>query len=118
MFHRSDTEQASGGNCFFCGTYLLEQDRTIDHVVSKASGGTDARWNLKWACKACNQSKGNKPVVKFRKDKGYPQRCLMVRNIYKKGNEQDCPNQGQVRLPLECALKIKAKGQSIVPGKA
>lgn len=49
--------------CAYCGDSLGEA--TIDHILAKSSGGTDARINLVPACKRCNEMKGSMSVVEF-----------------------------------------------------
>lgn len=47
---------AYGPHCAYCGG---PGPLTIDHVVPRSRGGTDAWENLLPACRACNQTKGN-----------------------------------------------------------
>lgn len=46
-------------NCEWCGTALTSRKgarmRTVDHVVPRSRGGTDAPANTKAACYRCNQ---------------------------------------------------------------
>jgi hypothetical protein len=51
------------GKCLHCGTKLHvdaagETDATIEHIVARTNGGTDALANLALACAACNMTKG------------------------------------------------------------
>ncbi len=43
--------------CQYCGT--RQGMMTVDHVIPKSRGGTDAWGNLTCACKACNDKKGD-----------------------------------------------------------
>ena len=43
-----------GGQCLYCGA---REHLTIDHVVAKRHGGSDALWNRVPACRACNEAK-------------------------------------------------------------
>jgi hypothetical protein len=53
--------------CHYCGMELFfnpppgkEALRpTRDHVVARARGGLDERWNRQWACAACNIKKAD-----------------------------------------------------------
>lgn len=51
------------GKCIHCNTRLVvslagETDATVEHIVPKNHGGTDAPENLALACARCNQGKG------------------------------------------------------------
>lgn len=46
-----------GPRCAYCGK---EGDLTVDHVIPKSRGGTDAWENLLPACRPCNEAKGNR----------------------------------------------------------
>lgn len=42
--------------CHYCG---VRPGTTIDHVVPRALGGPDARYNYQPSCETCNYSKGS-----------------------------------------------------------
>jgi len=46
------------GLCFYCTRYVGMRG-TIDHYLPQASGGTNARENLRWACTDCNYAKAD-----------------------------------------------------------
>lgn len=46
--------------CTACGKPLQDADATVDHVVPKSKGGTDADWNLRSLCRKCNSEKGDR----------------------------------------------------------
>jgi 5-methylcytosine-specific restriction endonuclease McrA len=46
--------QRDGQLCGLCGLYMPEDDRTIDHVLQVAAGGSDAAENLRLTHAACN----------------------------------------------------------------
>ena len=52
--------------CAYCGR---GEDKagplTVDHVVAKANGGLTSPDNLVWACRRCNQKKGDQPPAVF-----------------------------------------------------
>jgi hypothetical protein len=61
-------------NCFYCGATLTEENRTIDHVVTRSrlrnSVGQNfnrhfGNVNLVHSCKKCNQLKSNKSLCEF-----------------------------------------------------
>lgn len=45
--------------CHYCGVRMTAENRTVDHIVPRASGGTDAFINLVAACSDCNQRKAD-----------------------------------------------------------
>ncbi len=51
--------------CTYCRTNLRRRALTIDHVVPRARGGTNARTNVVLACWPCNGTKGDSPVEDF-----------------------------------------------------
>ena len=53
----------SNNKCVYCGAKATE----IDHVVPRANGGTDSRYNLVASCRACNQTKSNLSLKDFGK---------------------------------------------------
>lgn len=48
------------GRCCYC-TRPIGHAGTVDHYVPTALGGTNARQNLRWACRPCNQLKADLP---------------------------------------------------------
>ena len=49
-----------GGNCAGCDTHFEPQHLEVDHIVSRAKGGTDHIENLQLLCGACNKIKGDR----------------------------------------------------------
>jgi len=55
-------EKFDGGHqCHYCLRFYRKKHMTKDHVMPKAWGGLDAKWNIVPACRACNMAKGSKP---------------------------------------------------------
>ena len=60
-----------GGLCAYCEKPMdinrcnTPNSPTIDHVIPRAAGGCDSAFNLVCACRACNNAKGDKPLVVF-----------------------------------------------------
>ena len=48
--------------CRYCGRSSDEVELTIDHVIPKFEGGTDAMFNLVACCRDCNSGKGKIPL--------------------------------------------------------
>ena len=53
--------------CAYCG----KPADTVDHIVPRCKGGTDADWNLVPCCKSCNSSKSKKDLADFLNDSFY-----------------------------------------------
>lgn len=49
-----------GGTCGYCLTAPADH---LDHLVPRAAGGTNSRFNLVPACTPCGQSKANRSVT-------------------------------------------------------
>lgn len=45
------------GRCEYCGSQVIPQDLTMDHVVPLARGGRTTKGNVVPACKTCNNAK-------------------------------------------------------------
>ena len=52
-----------GSQCLYCGTTLSWENTEIDHIVSRATGGSNRVSNLAAVCRACNADKGDKPFA-------------------------------------------------------
>ena len=60
---RSFIFSRSNNQCVYCGAKTEE----IDHIISRAKGGTNSTYNLVASCRACNQMKSNKTLEEFGK---------------------------------------------------
>lgn len=49
--------------CRLCG----QRSTTVDHIVSRAQGGSDARGNLRGLCAACHQAKTGRESARARR---------------------------------------------------
>lgn len=63
------------GKCLHCNAHLtvsLDGEpisrATIEHIVPRGAGGTDALENLGLACARCNQGKGSRHDANFHRD--------------------------------------------------
>ena len=60
VYHRD------GNKCQYCGKGPgKDNPLTLDHIVPKATGGTDRPDNIVAACRRCNYAKGDLPVEQF-----------------------------------------------------
>ena len=51
--------EKQGGKCAICGKVFDEKNKpTLDHIIPRAKGGPNARYNLQATCLKCNQKKG------------------------------------------------------------
>lgn len=53
------------GMCLYCGTALTMMSCELDHIVPRASGGSNRRDNLVAVCRECNKEKGRDPFPVF-----------------------------------------------------
>jgi len=49
-----------GAFCFYCGDPMRTEDMTIEHLIAKSNGGTNALHNLYLAHDWCNKEAGSK----------------------------------------------------------
>lgn len=59
-FSRRNIFERDRNTCQYCGKRFSKMDLTIEHVVPRSRGGTDAWDNLVLACVKCNVKKGSK----------------------------------------------------------
>lgn len=52
--------------CSYCGNKVDESNSSLDHVIPKSKGGSNAKENLVLSCVSCNQRKGDKSVKEFK----------------------------------------------------
>ncbi|MEG3880028.1 HNH endonuclease [Microcoleus sp. herbarium7] len=48
-----------GNQCHWCNKSMQKSERTIEHLLPKSLGGSNALYNLRLACFSCNNSRGN-----------------------------------------------------------
>lgn len=91
--------------CAICDSETDFDEGEIDHILSKAKGGTDEPRNLQWLCHRCNKLKGqkrtneevselldNSEVVKIVKDFNYELKDLKEEFIVRGALEITCDN--------------------------
>lgn len=56
-----DRKFASGRpqRCWKCRCFLNREGATVDHLLPRACGGTNAQTNMRLACHRCNQQRGH-----------------------------------------------------------
>lgn len=60
--------RSEASRCFYCGVAFAgsgARQRTVDHRVPTALGGSHRLGNLVFACRSCNQRKGHVPEDEF-----------------------------------------------------
>ena len=63
---RQKIYQRDGWRCVACG---IGHDLTLDHILPKSKGGTDALDNLQTMCRTCNQAKRDAPTIRSPKNR-------------------------------------------------
>jgi 5-methylcytosine-specific restriction endonuclease McrA len=64
--------------CWYCGEHLNDKNKTIDHVIPYAHGGTNDTRNLVPACLKCNREKDNMLLKEYR---AFIKKKYNVRNV-------------------------------------
>ena len=64
--HRHALYGLQEGNCGGCGQHFEARHLEVDHIVSRAKGGTDHIDNLQLLCGACNRLKGDRGMEYLR----------------------------------------------------
>jgi 5-methylcytosine-specific restriction endonuclease McrA len=66
------------GRCVYCRAKVLNIDfyakdpRGFDHFIPLLHGGTHEPWNLGVCCTKCNYDKGQRTLLEYDHDKGFP----------------------------------------------
>ena len=64
--HKQALYGQQSGNCKGCGTHFETRHLEVDHIIARASGGTDHISNLQLLCGSCNRIKGNRGMEYLR----------------------------------------------------
>lgn len=62
--------KVQGNRCAYCRTSLNGIAKHVDHIIPLKRGGSNARSNLQYLCRPCNQSKGAKHPVDYARSIG------------------------------------------------
>lgn len=63
---RFEVLKRDGFRCAYCGRVAESVDLQVDHIVARASGGSDEMENLVTACRACNAGKSDRALADVR----------------------------------------------------
>ena len=64
--HKKALYGEQGGHCAGCGTHFEARHLEVDHIISRAKGGTDHIENLQLLCGSCNRIKGDRGMEYLR----------------------------------------------------
>ena len=64
--HKRTLYGLQGGDCEGCGEHFQLRNLEVDHIIARASGGTDHIDNLQLLCGSCNRIKGNRGMEYLR----------------------------------------------------
>ncbi len=65
--HRIDAASEQHNRCEYCRIPFIYRPATADHIVAQKHSGTDERNNIIASCEPCNQTKGDMPIMLFRR---------------------------------------------------
>ena len=82
--------------CAYCGVQHVPLQ--VEHIVPRASGGSNRVSNLTLACQPCNQKKGNRPIEEFLK--GQPDALRKIK--------------AQAKTPLKDAAAVNAARWALI----
>jgi hypothetical protein len=95
---RKAIHEREGDRCFYCSRRITHHRQCLDHVVPKASLGSNSYRNLVSCCLDCNSLKADRDAVEF------------VRGLYRERRLSDAELSGRLR-----ALDDLAVGKLIPP---
>lgn len=107
--HTAAVFQRDNHQCIACGS---KNDLTLDHIIPRIAGGTDAIANLQTLCGPCNSSKGSKlpqPVAVIPQSKEKESKELLNSNSESK--TPPAPGEGEVGSQK----KIGAENSATIP---
>ncbi len=83
--------ELNGSECCWCCKKLNREDITVEHLIPKSLGGSNAFDNLYLACRHCNQSRGNHllPPKYSVKSIGYQKLLEWLLNAYAISNQKN-----------------------------
>jgi 5-methylcytosine-specific restriction endonuclease McrA len=60
---RAALHRKYGNQCWYCQRHFPDGLLTIEHLIPRSQGGTNALTNLRLACEPCNAAEGRKTAV-------------------------------------------------------
>jgi 5-methylcytosine-specific restriction endonuclease McrA len=67
---------ADGWTCHYCRALDIPRDKlTVDHIIPKALGGPNAKWNRVLCCQRCNVRKSDQTYEEFTGKDQLPVQC-------------------------------------------
>jgi uncharacterized protein (TIGR02646 family) len=63
---RAKIMQMFDNHCAYCGCDLDDENSTVDHIIPKIKGGTNAYENLYPSCGRCNSLKSDRSIDEYR----------------------------------------------------
>jgi HNH endonuclease len=60
-----DIWERDGGHCVWCSREAWPRDRTVEHLLPRSRGGTDAADNLLPACRSCNRARRSQSAAAY-----------------------------------------------------
>jgi len=74
-----------GGRCVWCAAAVWPRDRTVEHLLPRSRGGSDAHHNLLPACRACNRARRSQAAAAYARRRAADGRdvdaALLVRGL-------------------------------------
>ena len=61
----TDIWDRDGGRCVWCSAAVWPRDRTVEHLLARSRGGSDAHHNLLPACRACNRARRSQAAAAY-----------------------------------------------------
>lgn len=77
LIRRRKTKQQKG-KCPLCGESLVWWKATIDHIIPRSKGGTDAEWNLQAVHHDCNGRRGNADLPEDNRARKHAELCRAI----------------------------------------
>lgn len=64
---KQEALERDGYTCYICGKVMHPDhpELSVDHIKSRADGGSDLPENLACCCKTCNEEKANTPLEEY-----------------------------------------------------
>lgn len=83
--------ELNGSVCCWCCENLNRESITMEHLIPKSLGGSNAFENLYLACRHCNKSRGNRllPPIYSVKSIGYQKLLEWLLNAYAISNQKN-----------------------------